>query len=74
MNEYGMQRTILALLLIWKIIIGLRTRRKKQMNKEWSELNKLMQNQIKKKDTYEEGISTLFELQGFHFLQIQTQE
>lgn len=25
------------------------------MNKEWSELNKAMQTQIKKKDTYEEG-------------------
>ena len=34
------------------------------MNKEWSELNKLMQNQIKKKDTYEEGISTLLELRN----------
>ena len=39
-------------------------RRRKQMNKEWSELNKLMQNQIKKKDTYEEGISTLLELRN----------
>ena len=34
------------------------------MNKEWSELNKHMQNQIKKKDTYEEGISTLLELRN----------
>ena len=34
------------------------------MNKEWSELNKLMQSQIKKKDTYEEGISTLLELRN----------
>ena len=40
-------------------------RRRKQMNKEWSELNKLMQNQIKKKDTYEEGISTLLELRNY---------
>lgn len=32
------------------------------MNKEWSELNKKMQAQIKKKDTYFDGISTLFEL------------
>lgn len=32
------------------------------MNKEWSELNKTMQAQIKKKDTYALGISTLFEL------------
>ena len=32
------------------------------MNKEWSELNKLMQTQIKKKDTYDSGIGTLFSL------------
>ena len=32
------------------------------MNKEWSELNKTMQNQLKKKETYDNGISTLFEL------------
>ncbi len=29
------------------------------MNKEWSELNKTMQTQIKKKDTYKTGIDTL---------------
>ena len=29
------------------------------MNKEWSELNKTMQAQIKKKDTYKRGIDTL---------------
>jgi len=34
------------------------------MNKEWSELNKTMQTQIKKKDTYEEGIDTLFDLRN----------
>lgn len=34
------------------------------MNKEWSELNKIMQTQIRKKDTYEEGIDTLFELRN----------
>ncbi|MBD5135353.1 MAG: phage head-tail adapter protein [Lachnospiraceae bacterium] len=34
------------------------------MNKEWSELNKIMQKQIRKKDTYEEGIDTLFELRN----------
>ena len=34
------------------------------MNKEWSELNKTMQTQIKKKDTYIYGISTLFELRN----------
>lgn len=32
------------------------------MNKVWSELNKTMQTQIKKKDTYEAGIDTLFDL------------
>lgn len=32
------------------------------MNKEWSECNKIMQGQIKKKDTYCEGINTLFTL------------
>ena len=34
------------------------------MNKEWSELNKTMQIQIKKKDTYIDGIRTLFELRN----------
>lgn len=34
------------------------------MNKEWSEHNKTMQTQIKKKDTYEEGIGTLFDLRN----------
>ena len=34
------------------------------MNKEWSELNKTMQTQIKKKDTYETGIDTLFSLRN----------
>ena len=32
------------------------------MNKEWSELNKTMQSQIKKKDTFDVGIASLFEL------------
>ena len=32
------------------------------MNKEWSELNKLMQTQIKKEDTFSKGIKTLLEL------------
>ena len=32
------------------------------MNKEWSELNKTMQAQIKKKDTFDDGIASLFEL------------
>lgn len=34
------------------------------MNKEWSELNKIMQAQIKKRDTYEDGIDTLFNLRN----------
>lgn len=34
------------------------------MNKEWSELNKAMQVQIKKKDTYKMGIDTLFTLRS----------
>lgn len=32
------------------------------MNKVWSELNKTMQTQIKKKDTYKAGIDILFDL------------
>ena len=32
------------------------------MNKEWSELNKTMQDQIKRKDTYAAGIGTLLSL------------
>lgn len=34
------------------------------MNKEWSELNKTMQAQIKKKDTYQAGLRTLFALRN----------
>ncbi len=34
------------------------------MNKEWSELNKLVQANIKKKDTFESGISALFALRN----------
>ncbi|MDE7340782.1 MAG: phage head-tail adapter protein [Lachnospiraceae bacterium] len=34
------------------------------MNKEWSELHKTMQAQIKKKDTFQEGIDTLFDLRN----------
>ena len=34
------------------------------MNKEWSEMNKSIQIQIKRKDTYMEGINTLFELRN----------
>ena len=32
------------------------------MNKEWSALNKTMQSQLKKKDTFEEGVGTLLTL------------
>ncbi|MBO7461026.1 MAG: phage head-tail adapter protein [Bacteroidales bacterium] len=32
------------------------------MNKEWSELNKTMQSQLKRKDTYKLGFETLFDL------------
>ena len=32
------------------------------MNKNWSEQNKLMQSQLKKKDTFESGIDTLIAL------------
>lgn len=32
------------------------------MNKEWSELNKTMQNQLKKAETYNNGIEVLFKL------------
>lgn len=32
------------------------------MNKEWAELNKTMQLQLKKKDTFDEGIATLLKL------------
>lgn len=34
------------------------------MNKEWSELNRTMQTQIKKKDTYEDGLATLIDLRN----------
>ena len=34
------------------------------MNKNWSELNKLMQVQLKKPDTYKQGISTLISLRN----------
>ena len=34
------------------------------MNKEWSELNKQMQSQLKKRDTFEDGIASLFRLRG----------
>ena len=34
------------------------------MNKAWSELNKTMQTQIKRKDTYKTGLDTLFDLRN----------
>ena len=34
------------------------------MNKEWSELNKTMHDQIKKRDTYKSGIETLLGLRS----------
>lgn len=34
------------------------------MNKEWSEFNKFMQSQIKKRDTYDAGVGTLFTLRN----------
>ena len=34
------------------------------MNKEWSELNKQLQSQLKKQDTFEDGIASLFRLRG----------
>lgn len=34
------------------------------MNKDWSELNKTMQAQIRKKDTFPAGLETLFALRG----------
>ncbi|MCH5149120.1 MAG: hypothetical protein J1G30_00505 [Spirochaetales bacterium] len=34
------------------------------MNKEWTELNKTMQSQIKKKETFSDGIETLFTLRN----------
>lgn len=34
------------------------------MNKEWSELNKTMQAQLKKEDTFKAGIDTLFDLRN----------
>lgn len=34
------------------------------MNKEWSELNKLMQQQINRKDTFSHGINTLLKLRN----------
>lgn len=34
------------------------------MNKQWSELNKTMQAQLKKQDTFQQGLGTLFELRN----------
>jgi len=40
------------------------------MNKEWAELNKTMQLQLKKKDTFSAGIDTLLNLRGLLMEQI----
>ena len=40
------------------------------MNKEWSEMNKIMQLQIKKKDTFSSGIDTLIKLREILMEQI----
>lgn len=40
------------------------------MNKEWAELNKLMQKQINRKDTFSDGIKTLFKLRNNIFSQL----
>lgn len=37
------------------------------MNKEWSELNKHMQEKLRKEQTYREGIETLLVLRGKRF-------
>lgn len=34
------------------------------MNNEWSELNKAMQTKLKKSDTYQMGLDTLFDLRN----------
>ena len=34
------------------------------MNREWSELNKLLQQQLRKRDTFKEGLNTLFQLRA----------
>ncbi len=41
------------------------------MNKEWSGLNKTMQEQLKKEITFSEGIDTLFSLRNSLFLELQ---
>jgi len=40
------------------------------MNKEWAEMNKAMQMQLGRKDTYPAGIDTLLELRGLLMEQI----
>ena len=40
------------------------------MNKDWSELNKIMQLQLKKKDTFAQGIETLLKLREELMMQI----
>ena len=43
------------------------------MNKEWSELNKTLQTQIKKRETYEAGTNTLFDLRNQLMQVLQSQ-
>lgn len=40
------------------------------MNKEWSDLNKLMQQQLKKEDSYKDGIATLTKLRNLIFSEL----
>lgn len=40
------------------------------MNKEWSDLNKLMQRQLKKEDSYNDGIATLTKLRNLIFSEL----
>lgn len=41
------------------------------MNKKWSDLNKLMQTQLKREETFSDGLETLFSLRGDLFAKLQ---
>lgn len=41
------------------------------MNKKWSDLNKLMQTQLKREETFSDGLGTLFSLRGDLFAKLQ---
>lgn len=45
-------------------LISTRGRSGEVMNKEWSELNKMMQAQIKKRESFDEGIGSLKRLRA----------